>query len=120
MKVLRITTIGAAALLLVAGGTLAQSRVDQTQLNGSSAEPTADLRAVEGQRGRARVEFRVVNVRDLAQFPTGSTVGPEEFDMAGVLRGTISVADALTSAPLPASRHQLTASRRTSKEEVRL
>jgi large subunit ribosomal protein L15 len=26
-------------------------------------------------------------VRDLAQFPTGSTVGPEEFEIAGVLRG---------------------------------
>src|SRR5437899_4429160 len=34
-----------------------------------------------------RVEFRVVNVRDLAQFPAGSTVGPEEFEIAGVARG---------------------------------
>jgi hypothetical protein len=49
MKVLRITTIGAAAFLFAAGGTLAQSRVDQTQLNGASAEPAADLRAVEGK-----------------------------------------------------------------------
>src|SRR5438132_13960261 len=40
-----------------------------------------------GFRNPFRVEFRVVNVRDLAQFPTGSTVGPEEFEMAGVLRG---------------------------------
>ena len=49
MKVLGITTIGAAAFLLAAGGTLAQSRVDQPQLDGSSAEPAADLRAVEGK-----------------------------------------------------------------------
>ena len=40
-----------------------------------------------GFRNPFRVEFRVVNVRDLAQFPTGSTVGPEEFAIAGVLRG---------------------------------
>src|SRR5205814_10221687 len=40
-----------------------------------------------GFRNPFRVEFRVVNVRDLAQFPSGSTVGPEEFEIAGVLRG---------------------------------
>jgi large subunit ribosomal protein L15 len=40
-----------------------------------------------GFRNPFRVEFRVVNVRDLAQFPAGSTVGPEEFELAGVLRG---------------------------------
>ena len=40
-----------------------------------------------GFRNPFRVEFRVVNVRDLAQFPTGSTVGPEEFEIAGVVRG---------------------------------
>jgi len=34
-----------------------------------------------------RVPFREVNVKDLADFPEGSTVGPEEFDIAGVLRG---------------------------------
>ena len=34
-----------------------------------------------------RVAFREVNVRDLAASPTGSTVGPEEFEIAGVLRG---------------------------------
>jgi len=34
-----------------------------------------------------RVPFREVNVRDLAGFPDGSTVGPEEFEIAGVLRG---------------------------------
>jgi large subunit ribosomal protein L15 len=40
-----------------------------------------------GFRNPFRVEFRVVNVRDLAQFPEGSTVGPEEFELAGVARG---------------------------------
>ena len=34
-----------------------------------------------------RVPFREVNVRDLAGFPEGSSVGPDEFEMAGVLRG---------------------------------
>lgn len=49
MNLPRITTIGAAALLLTAGGTLAQSRLDQTQLSGSASEPAADIRAVEGK-----------------------------------------------------------------------
>jgi large subunit ribosomal protein L15 len=40
-----------------------------------------------GFRNPFRVEFREVNVRDLAEFPTGSTIGPEEFEIAGVLRG---------------------------------
>lgn len=39
MNLLKITAIGAAALLLSAAGTLAQSRSDQTQLTGSSSEP---------------------------------------------------------------------------------
>jgi large subunit ribosomal protein L15 len=34
-----------------------------------------------------RVPFREVNVKDLANFPEGSTVGPDEFEIAGVLRG---------------------------------
>src|ERR1700730_7751580 len=40
-----------------------------------------------GFRNPFRIEFRVVNVRDLADFPPGSTVGPDEFAIAGVLRG---------------------------------
>jgi large subunit ribosomal protein L15 len=40
-----------------------------------------------GFRNPFRVEFREVNVRDLADFPAGSSVGPEEFETAGVLRG---------------------------------
>jgi large subunit ribosomal protein L15 len=40
-----------------------------------------------GFRNPFRVPFREVNVRDLANFPSGSTVGPEEFETAGVLRG---------------------------------
>src|SRR6478752_1809053 len=35
-----------------------------------------------------RVEAREVNVRDLGAFPAGSTVGPEEFETAGVLPGS--------------------------------
>ncbi len=40
-----------------------------------------------GFRNPFRVEFREVNVRDLAEFPAGATVGPDEFETAGVLRG---------------------------------
>ena len=40
-----------------------------------------------GFRNPFRVEYREVNVRDLADFPEGSTVGPQEFETAGVLRG---------------------------------
>lgn len=40
-----------------------------------------------GFRNPFRVEFREVNVRDLADFPQGSSVGPEEFEIAGILRG---------------------------------
>jgi large subunit ribosomal protein L15 len=40
-----------------------------------------------GFRNPFRVEFRELNVRKLADFPAGSTVGPEEFETAGVLRG---------------------------------
>jgi large subunit ribosomal protein L15 len=34
-----------------------------------------------------RVPFREVNIRDLNDFPVGSTVGPEEFETMGILRG---------------------------------
>jgi large subunit ribosomal protein L15 len=34
-----------------------------------------------------RTDYREVNVRDLANLPAGSTVGPEEFETLGVLRG---------------------------------
>src|SRR5438067_2093269 len=40
-----------------------------------------------GFRNPFRVEYREVNVRDLVDFPVGSTVGPEEFETAGILRG---------------------------------
>src|ERR1044072_7902656 len=40
-----------------------------------------------GFRNPFRVEYREVNVRDLADFPEGSTVGPDEFELAGVLGG---------------------------------
>jgi large subunit ribosomal protein L15 len=35
-----------------------------------------------------RQPFREVNVRDFAVFPAGSTVGPEEFETIGILRGS--------------------------------
>jgi large subunit ribosomal protein L15 len=41
-----------------------------------------------GFKNPFRVEYREVNVRDLNDFPPGSTVGPDEFDTAGVLRGS--------------------------------
>jgi large subunit ribosomal protein L15 len=34
-----------------------------------------------------RKEFREVNVRDLEAFPAGASVGPEEFETMGILRG---------------------------------
>jgi large subunit ribosomal protein L15 len=40
-----------------------------------------------GFKNPFRVEYREVNVRDLSDFPVGSTVGPDEFETAGVLRG---------------------------------
>jgi large subunit ribosomal protein L15 len=40
-----------------------------------------------GFRNPFRIDFREVNVRDLADFPAGATVGPEEFEVAGVVRG---------------------------------
>jgi large subunit ribosomal protein L15 len=40
-----------------------------------------------GFRNPFRVPYREVNVRDLGAFPVGSTVGPEEFETAGILRG---------------------------------
>ncbi len=40
-----------------------------------------------GFRNPFRIPFREVNVRDLANFPDGSSVGPDEFEIAGVLRG---------------------------------
>lgn len=40
-----------------------------------------------GFRNPFRVVYREVNVQDLADFPAGATVGPDEFETAGVLRG---------------------------------
>lgn len=34
-----------------------------------------------------RIEAREVNIRDLNEFPAGSTVGPQEFETLGILRG---------------------------------
>src|SRR5918912_3579132 len=40
-----------------------------------------------GFRNPFRVEYREVNVQDLAEFPAGSSVGPDEFETLGILRG---------------------------------
>ncbi|HEY0418798.1 MAG TPA: 50S ribosomal protein L15 [Acetobacteraceae bacterium] len=40
-----------------------------------------------GFRNPFRVDYREVNIRALADFPAGSTVGPDEFEIAGVVRG---------------------------------
>src|SRR2546429_6749758 len=40
-----------------------------------------------GVRNPFRVEYREVNVRDLAEFPAGSAIRPEQLATAGVLRG---------------------------------
>jgi large subunit ribosomal protein L15 len=40
-----------------------------------------------GFRNPFRVEYREVNVRNLNEFPAGSTIGPDELETAGVLRG---------------------------------
>ena len=40
-----------------------------------------------GFRNPFRVEYREVNVGKLSRFPTGSTVGPEEFEILGILSG---------------------------------
>lgn len=41
-----------------------------------------------GFKNPFRKEFREVNVRDLEQFPAGATVGPNEFEILGILRGS--------------------------------
>ena len=54
-----------------------------------------------GFRNPFRVPFREVNVRDLAAFPEGSTVGPDEFEIAGVLRGKTGPVKVLGLGELP-------------------
>jgi len=54
-----------------------------------------------GFRNPFRVEYREVNVRDLADFPAGSSVGPDEFEIAGVLRGKTGPVKVLGMGELP-------------------
>src|ERR1043165_5648050 len=69
-----------------------------------------------GFRNPFRVEYREVNVRDLAEFPSGSTVGPDEFEVAGVLRGSSGPVKVLGhgdfSVKLTVRAHKFTASAR--------
>ena len=44
---------------------------------------------------------RPISVRDLAQFPEGSTVGPDEFEITGVLRGKTGPVKVLGLGELP-------------------
>lgn len=40
-----------------------------------------------GFRNPFRKEFRTVNIKDLAEFGDGATIGPDELETRGVLRG---------------------------------
>jgi large subunit ribosomal protein L15 len=75
-----------------------------------------------GFRNPFRVEFREVNVRDLAEFPAGSTVGPDEFDTAGVLRGQSGPVKVLghgeVSVSLTVRAHKFTAGARQKIESA--
>ncbi len=44
-----------------------------------------------GFRPVARMEYAVVNLKRLARFPAGSTVGPDELVAAGLVRRTAPV-----------------------------
>jgi large subunit ribosomal protein L15 len=56
-----------------------------------------------GFKNPFRVEFREVNVQDLGEFPAGSTVGPDEFETMGVLRGKSGPVKVLGSGELSIS-----------------
>src|SRR5215510_10899558 len=69
-----------------------------------------------GFRNPFRVEYDEVNVRDLGDFPAGSTVGPDDFDVAGVLRGSSGRVNVLghgdLSVKLTVRAHKFTAGAR--------
>jgi large subunit ribosomal protein L15 len=73
-----------------------------------------------GFRNPFRVPFREVNLRDLATFPEGSTVGPEEFEIAGVLRGKTGLVKVLgqgdVSVKLTVRAHKISAGARQKLE----
>ncbi len=75
-----------------------------------------------GFRNPFRVEFREVNVRDLGEFPEGSTVGPDEFETAGVLRGKTGPVKVLgqgdISVKLTVRAHKFTAGARQKIESA--
>src|SRR5918912_2980471 len=54
-----------------------------------------------GFRNPFRVAFRAVNVGDLAVFPAGATVGPDEFAIQGILRGGRGPVKVLGQGELP-------------------
>ena|SRR5579864_6673985 len=69
-----------------------------------------------GFRNPFRIEYREVNVRDLADFPAGSSIGPDEFEIAGVLRGSAGPVKVLghgdLSVKLTVRAHKFSASAR--------
>jgi large subunit ribosomal protein L15 len=75
-----------------------------------------------GFRNPFRVDFRELNVRALAEFPAGSTVGPEEFEIAGVLRGKAGPVKVLgqgeLSVKLTVRAHKFSASARQKIESA--
>src|SRR4051794_14334765 len=75
-----------------------------------------------GFRNPFRVEYREGNVKDLGDFPEGSTVGPDEFDTAGVLRGKTGPVKVLghgdISVKLTVRAHRFTAGARAKIESA--
>ena len=73
-----------------------------------------------GFRNPFRVEYREVNVQDLAEFPSGSTVGPDEFETLGILRGKSGPVKVLghgdLSVKLTVRAHKFTAGARSKIE----
>ena len=75
-----------------------------------------------GFRNPFRVEYREVNVRDLQDFPEGSSIGPVEFETAGVLRGKSGPVKVLgqgdLSVKLTVRAHKFSAGARSKIEEA--
>lgn len=75
-----------------------------------------------GFRNPFRKEYREVNVRDLARFPAGATVGPAEFETMGILRGHRGDVKVLGEGDLPiqltVQAHRFTRGARTKIESA--
>lgn len=75
-----------------------------------------------GFRNPFRVDYREVNVKDLSEFPAGATIGPDEFEIAGVVRGKRGPIKVLglgeLSVKLTVRAHKFSASARQKIEAV--